>query len=531
MVEVRTDTVCAGCQFGKAHQLPYQSSKRGAYYVMDNEDSTCFLVSGQSVYLLFNETELYRMLVTLEESTAPVRFFLYDESFYLLDGKHIYTLGSNGFEKAIGYVPLYGLGWDPITMGEILEPINYLNTKLRVNYLNPDGLTSFYLPFYASSIDSVIVDGKKTPNYTFGTDTRTVIVRDTGREVEIAFTFQMESRQCSALQESTLAFSDEMDNHHRLLLGGAIYSPYLFVNTPVSTAQLNGTKLHYPTATALYFTADGIITVGNTLAPLTAFYRNNRHILGFTQTSIFALEPTSSPERMEPFPIKTNLGCVTPGMDVVIDGDPLILNEAGLFRVHLDSQYDLRCTHIPCPYPELTQEGFAQNAIVCENARHNEIWFRDRRDNEGTVLVYNTVREDWLLFKGIYADHFFDRIGTPGICSGKLLGFFKEGRYSDNETEIEATLSTEMLDFDYPELFKRTLRFSMVARSPNQQVMTTLETDHRTRSLTFVGKPSTAVDFFDARAAMGRFRYLAVTVRHSTPSPFCIKRISLYANL
>jgi transposase InsO family protein len=26
-VEVRTDTVCAGCQFGKAHQLPYQQSK------------------------------------------------------------------------------------------------------------------------------------------------------------------------------------------------------------------------------------------------------------------------------------------------------------------------------------------------------------------------------------------------------------------------------------------------------------------------------------------------------------------------
>lgn len=26
-VVVRTDTVCAGCQFGKAHQLPYQQSK------------------------------------------------------------------------------------------------------------------------------------------------------------------------------------------------------------------------------------------------------------------------------------------------------------------------------------------------------------------------------------------------------------------------------------------------------------------------------------------------------------------------
>ena len=26
-VEVRTDTICAGCQYGKAHQLPYQSSK------------------------------------------------------------------------------------------------------------------------------------------------------------------------------------------------------------------------------------------------------------------------------------------------------------------------------------------------------------------------------------------------------------------------------------------------------------------------------------------------------------------------
>lgn len=41
-VEVRTDTVCAGCQFGKAHQLPYQQSKYRAKEPMELVHSDVF---------------------------------------------------------------------------------------------------------------------------------------------------------------------------------------------------------------------------------------------------------------------------------------------------------------------------------------------------------------------------------------------------------------------------------------------------------------------------------------------------------
>ena len=214
-----------------------------------------------------------------------------------------------------------------------------------------------------------------------------------------------------------------------------------------------------------------------------------------------------------------------------LDGDPLILNTSGLLRVKLDAENKLETIPVLCPYPELTARGFAENASVCSNPANNELWIRDIRDTDGVVLVYNVLQKTWCRFNGIHAHQFFPYQSTVGICADNLLGHFSKNLYTDNDQAVQAILETDFLDFGEPETHKRALRLSMTADMDDSPMDVTLETETRTKSLELIGKDTSAPDYFDVRAAMGRFRHLKVSVKHTAPQRFRVDRLALFANL
>ena len=506
---------------------------RGAYTLEIDGITLIITLYGSTFYLYVEGEGGFEVPSEIPDADTPVQFFMFCNNIYLLDGQDIYMLGQETFEKAVGYVPLYGLGWHPSSLGEVCEEPNVLTPKIRINYYNPDHLKVIYLPFYSKKIDCLCVDGQEVTDFTYGNSSKVLILSTTGTEIDVAFTYYRNDAYTNALQQSDLVFCDELGNEPTMFLGGAqTETPLLLVGTNVSEARHSGSLLYYPESTPLYFLQENAIPFGSWLEPMTELYRNDSNrFLAFTTQHTYAITYNAAEKALNAMLLSDNMGCIPTGLHASIDGDPLILNRAGLFRVRLNSQNMLEQEQIPCPYPELLATGFAENAIIWKNLADNEIWLRDATEADGTVLVYNTLKKEWYRFKGIHAQKFFAYGTNVGVCCQNCLGAFLPDQYSDGGQPIEAEYTTEFLDFGEPETPKRALRLSLTAETDGESVDVDLETESRTRNFAFVGKGGTAPDHFDARAAMGRFRHLRVRIRSNTSNRFRIKRLALFANL
>ena len=503
---------------------------RGAFGLSNSYYWAGLIVEGSRCYLLTDIGEEFELPSEIPDNDTPVYFQMFEQHLLAMDGEHIYMLCENGLVRAVGYAPLYGLGWDPIDMGEVYEPLNLLSDQIRVNYRNVDTLTVFLLPFYSREIHHVYVDGKKVTDFVYGGNTRTLVIRETGLEVDIIYSISVDAGKRAAMQSCTIGISGEMENEPYMIFSGSRSQPGVFKGHVVPDARFNGSKLYFPYSIPLYFLESDAV-VRNDINEAKALYRHGNHIYMFHSDGLCVIPKTSAGEGVSVIPLQNNVPCRPHNMHVFVDGDPLVLNENGLFRVRFGSQYDVTCTQIHCPFPELTEPRFADRAIVEQDATNNEIWFRDPEDTEGTVLVYQTVRKEWYRFRGIHAQGFFRFRSSLGVVVGQTIGKCSQSVYTDNGEPIEAFCETRALDFGEPESLKRTLRLSLSTETDQQPLEVQLKTETRERTRTLNGKCEHMPDHFDLRAAMGRFRHLRVGIRHNAPARFRIKRLALYANL
>ena len=488
----------------------------------------CYLIGHQ-----VGESEMYEMIQMeseLLDNTNPISFQVFGNHLILMDGEEIYALTDDGVKQANGYVPLYGLQWDPIDFGEVLEPLNLFSNKIRINYRNPDGLHTFVLPFYAVKFDYILVDGKETKDFQYYNNSKSIVLDNTGLEVDVIYTFSPENNFRTGFRTCRAGFAAELNDEPYLLLAGFHFQLSLFKGYAVPEAQHNGARRFFPDCMPLYFTVQNC-KQWDGVNDAYAFYQHNDTVFMFLQNGVCAILPSKNDEGLKLLELPNTPTCLAKNMNAYIEGTPLILNKNGLFRLRFSGDFEISYTQIPCPYPELTAPAFSDRAIIFQNHLRNEIWFRDPLDEDGTVMIYNTMQKVWYRFKGIHAERFFDVLGRIGIVCGNTVGVFSDGLYADNGVPIEAVWESDLLDFGAPEVPKRALRLSLTADTGGAPVEVSLNTGTRERTLSFTGSDGELPDHFDARAAMGRFRHLRVRIRHSAPKRFRPKRMALFANL
>lgn len=516
--------------------LRFSYTVRGYWQGDLNGVAKSFAVSGSGIYRLENGSSV--MIGNLPGSSGRVRFFKYREHLYLLDGASllVYRESSGVFADPVGYAPLYGRNWHPSDRGTVNEPFNLLSNHLRVHYLNSTGSTVFSLPYYADSIDQVRVDGVLTDDYELLSPSNKFSIGEAsvGGSVEVAFTVSMLSETRNRLLQCTRAYHEHQEDHEKLALYGSPNGNLLFSAAQVDDNMINASKAIYSDSDPLYFTNDTLLTLGDAEHPITSLYRNHGRVLAFHKAGAYSLSFATDGDTVESYPLLYGMGCTAIDAALYLDGDPVIVNTGGIFRLHSTSgdpdEFTVTC--LSEKIAELKTESFAQNALVCEDTAHGELWFCDPTQTmEEKVWVYQPLQKTWVVFDNIFPSFFFHDATDVGFAYKNTLCLFSESLTADNGQPFTAYYQTAHLGFSYPEEVKRALRLTLCASGGGNTIEIVAKTETRSKTISRQSNVSEAPELFDCRVPLGRFRFLQVTVRDTGSARSRIYRLALFANL
>ncbi len=493
-----------------------------------------FVVTGATVVRLTNSLT-QRVVGTLPSSYGKVCFFKYEETLYLLDGKAIYyyLADSESFLEVAPYAPLLGHNWHPINHGSIHEPINLLTNRIRVHYLNSTATTTFFLPFFAASIDRVRVDNLYTDDYTITGIGNTVEIPSAAEAsvVEIAFTRDYESELLNALLQCTHAYVDNGEGVESAFLYGDPSGYRLFASSPVNSGMLNYCKVSYPTTKGLYFKESNLLHLGSSDNSIRALCKQYDRVLAFSPQDGWALEKQKDGDRWESHPILHGFGCSKPSGACVFQNDVLLLDNSGLYRLHAPISHpdDFDFERITAPICEKLTGFFLSNAELFYASQKNELWLRFPDDAEGIVWVRNNDTGEWVCFDNIPATHFYETEQGIAFSYQNRLFRFQEALTTDNGAPFSAYYQSDYLCFDRPEAIKRALRICLSCLTAENTVKLTLETEQTSAEFSFTGSSTSFPEVFDRRVFLGRFRFLRFRLSVSGSQASQFYSLSLYS--
>ncbi len=518
------------CGWELLHTLP--GKVRGMKQCVLDGRNFLFAVCGSGIYSI--ENGACSLLSSLQTSAGRVRFFLYRDHLYLCDGDamYVYRSSSRSFQVAQGYAPFYGYNWHPTNGGEVSEPLNLFTNRMRIHYLNSTGTRTFYLPYFASSVERVKVNGSIDADFSFSGPSDTVTISRDGSSVEIAFTIILNSDHTRRLRHALLGFCGRVEEQERLMLtapedGGQ----YIYCSAGISNAVLNGSRAFYPDSDPLYFKSEGVLTVGDAEHPVTSFFAERDRVLAFWARGASVIHPAPEGDTVECYPLPLEMGCTASDLNLSHNGEPIIINEGGIFRLR---QVSGEPDHF---IPMLLSEGmefarsasFQTHAVCTADLSHGELWFRDPDDTEGLVWVLDLDKSQWYCFDGLFASFFFSSDGRLGFAADNQLCIFDDALTTDGGDPFEAIYQSGFLCFSSPESVKRSLRVTLCGFGA--EAMLELESERKSRRYSILAPDTSYPVCMDHRARFGRFRHLRFCLRDSGTKRSRWSRLALYSNV
>lgn len=480
-----------------------------------------FFVAGNILYRLSQNDSAPVRLTVLTVSNNRVCMIRFRDILYLFDGYTIlyFKPETELFVSAQGYVPLYGKNWHPTQLGEVNEERNLLCNSLRVHYLNTTATQTFQLPFTASRIQAVLVNGVSISTYSFTSPSSTVTIPAacaTGGEVLIAFDLDSIFSTRSALLKASHCAIYKDGYHETLLTYGNRNGYKVYRTAAVTTEMLAEARLAYPAADLLYFRETDVFSIGSPEHPITAAVQHLDRMLIFHDAGVWvARHPNALRDDMEITLYQSGIGCAAQDGAVSCRGTPIVLTPAGIGKIGLFSSDSDICTLtlISTDVADRFSESVLQNSIMRWFERDGALWIRTPTDTDGTVWVTDQNGSCWIRYTGIVANGLIDCGGNPGFTTDDgRIAQFDEGLTTDDGVPFEASYLGAFLDFSQPEDFKRAGYVSLCADSGGARIALAIENDSGTVEETFTGTDQTVPEFFGTRFGNGRFRFLRCRV-------------------
>ena len=516
------------CGWEVVHALPHRV--RGVWQGTIDATLLTYAVCGQTVYSISSDGEL-TSVATLSSDEGRVHFQPYRGRLYLADGKRLYILSESKtvFTPAEGYAPQFGINWHPTEFGSVYEPLNLFSNRLRIHYFNSMGSNVFVLPFFPKTVDNVFIDGVTDVNFSFSGDRLTV--SRIGSSVEIAMTIDMADLHQTRLQEAEHLYADRLDGREFMLVSSKRDPQYVYCSAKVDEVMLNTSKSVYPDSDPLYFKLDQILTVGTSDAPVSRFCTERDRVLAFCERGAVSISLSSESDAVESYPLLRGVGCVSLENDLYLEGNPVVANSSGVFRLDRSaSEPDHFCAiALGEQMPFCNDTEFLRNMICCQDPQHSELWFRDASDSYGTVWIYNTVCAEWYCFSGIFANFFIEIDGRLGFVMDNFICCFGEELCTDDGEVFEAVYTSGYLCFSSPESVKRSLRVSLCGWGCEATLE--LQSEKKTQRFALSADKSDAPLVLDKRARFGRFRHLRFSLRDTGEHRSRWSRLALYSNL
>lgn len=421
----------------------------------------CCFLAGNKVYTLDVKTGATSFCATIGTLRGKAQFFYIRDSLYLIDGSNIYKIGNSFADIQQGYVPLLGKDWDVGYPGEIYEPLNLLNNKARITYLVGESVSAYLPTLYpVSHIDAVYKNDVLLSNTDYYFDSRfnTIDVAGlaTGDRLEANVTYaEINSDERSQLLSSTSATVFGGINNSRLFTWGGSVKNKMFTSTYVSRSDLAASEQRYPSSGHLYFQSGNNFEVGDGKYNVTAAVRHYDRLLILTDGDAWIADTSACGE--EEFPVmnvNSSTGCNADCGAVMAGNDPISVGNGSVYRWTSDTDELNECNafSISKPIDSLLDSSFFSKARILFHRPRNEVWLCDP-DGDGSVWIYNTLKDAWYRFENIHATDFFDAGDDVGFLSGNTFYVFSDELNEDFKTvgssvgsEISANFTSSFSD-------------------------------------------------------------------------------------
>ncbi len=511
---------------------------RGLWEGTVSGDTYLFVVAGDQIYRQGPNDSFPTAVYMLTTSERNVNFAFYRENLYVLDGKSllIFRPSTETFSIAEGYVPLYGYNWHPTQLGEIREPLNLIQNRIRIHYLNTNGSTSFQLPFTCEKINGMTVNGSSTNLYSFTpyTSTFTIPASLAGvGTVEVTVTLDpIFSRRSSVLQASEAAVFSTT-RHQTMMTFGGSQGYLVYRSSPVTDEMLGECLIPCPDADPLYFQKDTAITVGSSQHPVLALCQFEDQMLVFNDENVWGIRYSDGSDDPEVLPIRTALGCSSKN-GVLPCGEFLAtVSDGGILRMDIRGDNLDICETSPLSrsIERRLDATFLKRAILFRNKSKNQLWVRDPKDASGLIWIYDMDRKIWFSYDGICANRMYEIGGKITFSTEKGdIFFFDEDLDSDDGASFSAFYQSHYLGFSQPEFAKRSVRLSVCANTKGGTLTAEIVTERGSKGFVLQKNTGDVPAFFDRRLAMGRFRFLQFRLSAPDEARCRIYSLSVAAN-
>ena len=418
---------------------------------------------------------------------AETAFFGFGGKVYLLGGGEYKSWDGGSetkFTDVSGYVPLIQTATTPGGEGTLVENVNRLTGKRRVEF-SPDGTAMvFQLP--EKDIDEVIgakENGTAVTGYTVNAENGTVTFETAPaagtNTVEIEYRKGNGAREDVTLMRFSELFNGATDT--RVFLYGDGTNRAIYSGVPYATGE----------ASAEYFPDLYEVAVGESNTPITALVRHYSRLMAFKTDSAWAvmhgtigLEDGSSTTAFYVQPVNRQFGNEAPGQVRLLENNPLTLDAGSVYQWRSGSNYASYISNNENNAKRIsdrvaaTLKGFELSKVRTANIKgDHEYWFQFER----RALILNYANDTWYLYEGLPFDRILEWNGTVlGFANnGKVMEFAHKYR-NDDGAAIDCYAATGAMDFDRDWLLKYSpMIFVAMQPASNARITVTVETNRR----------------------------------------------------
>lgn len=425
-----------------------------------------------------------------DKGSAPmgeVSFFGFGGKVYLLGGGE-YKSWDGGTDTAFatveGYVPLIQTATTPKGEGRLVETVNRLTGKRRVQF-SPDGTaTVFQLPEKGiNEVSSVKSGGEPVTNCTMDLENGTVTF--TAAPAAGTNTVEIEYRKGDG------ARSEVTGMKYSELFNGATDTRVFLYGDGTNRAVYSGVPFATGRASAEYFPDLYELTVGESNTPLTALVRHYSRLMAFKTDSAWAilqgeigLADGGSTAAFYVQPVNRQFGNEAPGQVRLLENNPLTMDAGSVYQWRSGSSYASYISNNENNAKRIsdrvasTLKGFDLKKVLTANIKaDHEFWFL-----HGTrALILNYANDSWYLYDGLPFSRIVEYEGTViGFSDDGAVVEFSQKYRSDNGAPIDCYAATGAMDFDKDWLLKYSpMIFVAMQPASNARIKVTVETNRR----------------------------------------------------
>lgn len=416
---------------------------------------------------------------------AETSFFGFGGKVYCLNG-HEYMVWDGGddteFVEVEGYIPVVQTATNPAGAGVLLENVNRLTGKRRVEF-SPDGTaTTFQLP--ETEIDEVISAKTGDDELEFTADVTNGTVKISTAPAKGVNSLTITYRKGEGARDEVVKM-----RHSELYNGGTDTRVFLYGNGTNKTIY-SGIEYASGEPSAEYFPDLYEVEVGESNTPITALVRHYSRMMAYKPNSAWVvqygtitLDDSVTTAAFYVLPINRQFGNEALGQVKLLENNPLTLDVGSVYQWRSTSSAgyvnasESNARRVSDRVGATLAEFDIKNTKTANIKSEHEYWFIYNRQ----ALILNYANDAWYYYNNLPFDLLLEvedeKYGFSG--DGKVVHFDRQYR-NDNGEAIDAYAATGAMDFDKEWLLKYSpMVFVAIQPESNARISVTVETNKR----------------------------------------------------